>query len=430
MSKSFIAISVLLALFNSIIAGNIPVLLWSPSASMADLPQTIAGKTLGSDDFFNRYLTKISHQSDNMVVFMQDKLDMQDFTRYADVYNPHSDGGSFRNLKHLLNEHYSAQLPSVTSTVESVNMLAKNKDRKVVTVSKPSDIDSLDLNTGANLLLVKLTPVIGKENMGKTLAENDKFIGEVTHALAKRGIAYTAVYTGESSQTEVADELPSLRHLLSVDNDNGTFVNVSGCMYLYMLKAMISIKTGNTTYDTELKKPDDTGSMCANDSAILKLKFENGSLTTELEMKIELLKTGGWTVLNTSVALSGQIPDKKFSDTILIPKMSKVNAPVAFSYHCSSLSVQGYQNESDSKGDTVTLTFTEFQLQPFNIKKDQFSQAWDCVPFFTAGIWMGISVTIFIVAILFFGMTMLANITTQDRFDDPKGKTITVNVSE
>uniref|UniRef100_A0A8W8M5H9 V-type proton ATPase subunit S1/VOA1 transmembrane domain-containing protein n=2 Tax=Magallana gigas TaxID=29159 RepID=A0A8W8M5H9_MAGGI len=54
----------------------------------------------------------------------------------------------------------------------------------------------------------------------------------------------------------------------------------------------------------------------------------------------------------------------------------------------------------------------------------------DCVPFFSEVIWMGLIATLAFVLILLFGFSMLASVTTQDRFDDPKGKTITVNVNE
>jgi V-type H+-transporting ATPase S1 subunit len=43
---------------------------------------------------------------------------------------------------------------------------------------------------------------------------------------------------------------------------------------------------------------------------------------------------------------------------------------------------------------------------------------------------MGIITTLLLLTILFYGITMIANITTMDRFDDPKGKTITITVNE
>ena len=69
-------------------------------------------------------------------------------------------------------------------------------------------------------------------------------------------------------------------------------------------------------------------------------------------------------------------------------------------------------------------------MQPFGIKNDKFSQANDCAGYFTPGIWMGLIITFILVFMLGAGMSMLADLKVMDKFDDPKGKTITVNVSE
>ena len=61
---------------------------------------------------------------------------------------------------------------------------------------------------------------------------------------------------------------------------------------------------------------------------------------------------------------------------------------------------------------------------------DTFGYPNDCVGFFTITIWSGILTTFLLIGILSFGIIMLMNISTMDRFDDPKGKTITVNVME
>lgn len=71
-----------------------------------------------------------------------------------------------------------------------------------------------------------------------------------------------------------------------------------------------------------------------------------------------------------------------------------------------------------------------FQLQGFSIGRNRFGRASDCIGFFTIPIWMGIISMLVLVAILAFGVAMLSSINTMDRFDDPKGKTITVNTSD
>ena len=70
-----------------------------------------------------------------------------------------------------------------------------------------------------------------------------------------------------------------------------------------------------------------------------------------------------------------------------------------------------------------------WQLQ-LNVTDNRFSDADDCLGFFSAAIWMGLVASLVLVLILSFGVGMLANINTMDRFDDPKGKSIQVNVAD
>lgn len=61
---------------------------------------------------------------------------------------------------------------------------------------------------------------------------------------------------------------------------------------------------------------------------------------------------------------------------------------------------------------------------------NSFAEAYDCVGFMTATIWSGIFVTFILALIMTFGLTMMLDIKTMDRFDDPKGKTITINATD
>jgi V-type H+-transporting ATPase S1 subunit len=88
-----------------------------------------------------------------------------------------------------------------------------------------------------------------------------------------------------------------------------------------------------------------------------------------------------------------------------------------------------------SDGKTVVM-IENFQLQPlFNPadgeKLEKFANtANDCVGFFSPAIWGALFVVILLVMILSCGLTMMMDIKTMDRFDDPKGKTITINAQE
>jgi len=50
----------------------------------------------------------------------------------------------------------------------------------------------------------------------------------------------------------------------------------------------------------------------------------------------------------------------------------------------------------------------------------------DCSGWYTGPIWSGLITTFLLLGILAYGISMLSKIDTMDRFDDPKGKTISV----
>lgn len=70
------------------------------------------------------------------------------------------------------------------------------------------------------------------------------------------------------------------------------------------------------------------------------------------------------------------------------------------------------------------------QIQGFNITGEDFSYASDCAGFFTPGIWMGLLTSLLMVFILTYGLHMIMQLRTMDRFDDPKGPAISVPQSE
>lgn len=73
--------------------------------------------------------------------------------------------------------------------------------------------------------------------------------------------------------------------------------------------------------------------------------------------------------------------------------------------------------------------FFNSQVQPYNFQK-RFSDAYDCSHFFTIPIWSGIFTTAILAIIMSWGLCMILDIKTNDRFDDPKGKTITITASD
>ncbi|KAK2575303.1 hypothetical protein KPH14_008152 [Odynerus spinipes] len=110
--------------------------------------------------------------------------------------------------------------------------------------------------------------------------------------------------------------------------------------------------------------------------------------------------------------------ENNMNSEVLLPAIDIV-FPYNFSYHCS-------QNITFSK-NTTAVKIADFQIQ---IDAKSFGDAYDCVNFTTIPIWTGIFVTVILGLIMMWALAMIIDIRTMDRFDDPKGKTITISAQE
>lgn len=121
----------------------------------------------------------------------------------------------------------------------------------------------------------------------------------------------------------------------------------------------------------------------------------------------------------------------------------------AFSYNGdlrfkSTVPVSAYDRKSFGCGDlhlfeitTATeITLENVQIQPlFQPAAGEVLTAFsdhhnDCVGFFSPAIWGALFVVILLMSIMSCGITFILDIKTNDRFDDPKGKTITISAQE
>lgn len=153
----------------------------------------------------------------------------------------------------------------------------------------------------------------------------------------------------------------------------------------------------------------------ADDVLVLNIVFtdidEIGSLTLDFFFPVK--STGYYTLEKVHFKMNDM------SD-FLYTKLD-ITFPYNFSYHCSQNVV--FMN------DTIYLNITDIQVQ-VDSKDATFSDAYDCVGFTSIPIWTGIFVTALLALIMAWGLTMIMDIRTMDRFDDPKGKTITISATE
>nr|KAG5711488.1 hypothetical protein BaRGS_025915 [Batillaria attramentaria] len=264
--------------------------------------------SISQDTFHTKYLKPLLKDEGHVIVaFLQDKLHINDISKYADVYNPSSDGGAFKNIKGLLDEHFSLELPHVLDSHQALSSLRSKFPGTVHDVDPATDLSSLDLGGKQNyLLIVRLAPVASAKNEEAAITANDNLVGKVADHLQKRSVRYTALYTAEASEST---------------EEGGHFAR----------RLMADV-------------PDvDTKGIFFNAS------YSNGS---------------------------------------------------AYAY----------------------LTSISFCL--LTMKLD------DCTGWFTTAIWMGIIPVALNIIVLLLGMYMIASLSTNDRFDDPKGKTLTINAGE
>lgn len=155
------------------------------------------------------------------------------------------------------------------------------------------------------------------------------------------------------------------------------------------------------------------------------LTVELNPIASQIEYKLTLNITGDggyW-----------QVDGIEFRNTIIVPRHTSIAALDNFSFHCSPIIAFYNATNGESIDD---LQWSGLQLQPFFGALEPsdgpygFGEAWDCVGFTSAGIWGGLFVTLLMLLILSIGISWMMEIRTMDRFDDPKGKTITINTNE
>merc|ERR1712004_274186 len=437
---------------------GVPVIIWGNSGTQ--LPSPRAAQATSNKDFLSQYLEPLANQNGhNLVTFVQDKLSLDDITQHGDVYNANSQGGAFHNLKGLVETHRSLSLPSVDHPAESIEKISSKKGVKQHELKSPYDLSSLKLNPeGGNHIKVHLPA----NDSPAAMRDIDNVIGTVSAALKKLGPSFTAVYTGIRNSL-IPQPVYSGRHLLATGEDSGnyTFFNLTAdgasCLFFYTKELQFTLRPNTSdpamanaksyTWTLPNIQSFDEGSKCGNSSATLKWSYKNNlpeNMTSLSAMTtLELLSSGYWKMsafavsYDTKIANDTKPNEIEFDDGYMnvtgvdMPlRIRDIWAPQFYSYHCSEFRCS-LSTASNVTGQQyiAQVDMDEFQLQ-FQIKKNQFGMANDCVGFFTIPIWMGLVTTLIMISILSYGLLMLSSINTMDRFDDPKGKTISVPVGE
>lgn len=289
--------------------------------------------------------------------------------------------------------------PNVENPVENKVTKAKNVAR--VSVSLTNEFEPTP-SSDARIIIAALPEYHDAESEFHYLARIDR----ACYAISQQDEYKDALFVLTSeTNSHLQSHLRKARDTGAQKADSKGIVKKDANFIVYLTDFIE--RKGTTDTIITIGESDITGSK--PDDSTIEIKFKD-KLTLEFKLNKE---TEYWYLEKALPNVSqSQIPQ------IFVPK--------EFSYSCSSTL---YFPTSDKDG----LYFKNFQIQlNFDSSFDQnkFASSYDCIGFTSAGIWSGLFITFLLLAIVGLGITYIMDIRTMDRFDDPKGKTITVNASD
>ncbi|NXA30759.1 VAS1 ATPase, partial [Eudromia elegans] len=314
------------------------------------------------------------------------------------------------------------------------------------------DVSQLEVNTSQpNLFVVQLQPFTSNFNDISTLealAENDKIIGRLIMDLKERGIHFSVIYTAVrpsriSRRTDTAwqlrrqlmatEEEDSLSNaVLNVTNRNYTCILFYASNFSLIADSSVFIDLTNRTFVNQ--DVDISSSECSDTNSTLSLRYTkpvNGINSLEIRFVMTNMFYGGsarnWSTLESVEIVQDDDKFAKFN-------VSVISAPAEYSFHCQLVGTSNLYPArlipSNNEAKNWDVFISRFQLQGFNIENNQFSYASDCTSFFTPAIWMGLVTSVILLWILAYGIHMIMQLTTNSRFDDPKGPALSVPQTE
>ncbi|XP_061114728.1 V-type proton ATPase subunit S1-like [Conger conger] len=438
---------------------QVPLLLWSSEGF--PLPQQsppAVGNVVSAAQLESYLSTALPAAPPNTLLFLQDELSVDDFTVFGGIFGNKQDG-VFPHLEAALRV---SQAPLVLPALSlggssAVLPLLQQHLGTPPLYLDPSSLAQLRLNASVPALLVihlPYKPGAGLMSPRDALRGNDAVIGQVLDVMKAQAVPYTAIYTALKPSRVALDLSESAqsigRTLLQAAPTNTTApleYRENGTVCILLWADSLSVNLGNATRDlwNATFGPDRTirldDSFCNSTNgteAEARLVIDYGDimgshdfiLTFNMARRMYPVSGRYWFTLDTVRLEYG-------NETAVFNGGRNIYAPAEYSYHCASVSSVSDRllepSDSGSNASSWQVSFTNFQIQGFGIvagNSTQFSYANDCASFFTPGIWMGLLISLLMLLILTYGLHMITQLRTMDRFDDPKGPSIAVPQSE
>ncbi|CAL4067850.1 unnamed protein product, partial [Meganyctiphanes norvegica] len=409
-----------------------PNLVYRSRRAPGKIPAISALQSTSYSSLWKDYLP--AFPSENIILFMQDALSIEDLTSF-----PHENA----ELKNLVSESHSVYLPSVGET-SSLLRDFKNEGYNITEVSKLQS--GINLKSDKNVVLVNLPDTLTIPQRKLAMQKSNEVIESV---LSKIGglRKFTCIYTARKSSKETSEVGSNSKRRVTrslqqaVDRPAG-FHNHSCALIWLRNDVTVNVLGPSGVIDSTFTIPNnksvasaDTGHCEDGVSSSVQITYRNvenipgatGPYEVRLEFKFIFVRSK-WTLSYVEGNL-----DASMSRDLVFQMHKRKNelVPNKMSYSCSVKRILTSSNKTSS-GGTMQMVLNGFQYEAFpsQLSKGKFDGSWDCVGFFTIPVWMSL-ITIFIfLIILFWGLWMLSDVKTMDRFDDPKGKTINVPNTE
>ncbi|KAM4562618.1 V-type proton ATPase subunit S1-like [Odontesthes bonariensis] len=419
---------------------QVPFLMWASDGLPVVAPP--AAGHITSNDELAAYLTSVfGSGSHTVLMFLQDKLSKDDFTVFGGVFGNKQES-AFKNLEAALQSSSSSvTLPALEWAGLSAIPTLLHKTLGVPPLLVDADtLSHLSINTSvSNLLLINLPYCSDMHKLCKeVLRDNDEMIGKILSFMKAKDLPHTAIYTGLQPARVISEKSVSNqqvgRSLLQAavtDVKPPIMFNQTGspCIMLWVQNLNVSLSRTSEWVDLATETPSLTGSMCNTTNSVLVLNYASGyTLSFTMSQRLYPVSARNWFTLD-SVQLQMNGLTASFTGR------RSIYAPAEYSFHCNSVS--SFQNallvpnSSNQTSPQFRLNFIDFQIQGFGLANGtNFSYASDCAGFFTPGIWMGLLTSLLMLLIFVYGLHMIMQLNTMDRFDDPKGPSISVPQSE
>lgn len=396
----------------------VPVYMWETSKNYSPLP------ALGriNEEFFRDILLDKLNKDKVVVVFLEENLSPEDFNTFDAAGN-----NVFYSLSHIKSSAQVNYYPFVEAPLKAVESLPGIKVSKVEVTA-----DGLPKGTKiepGQVLIVDLNDAKENEARSQMLSRHDTLMTSIYKSIVAEHKNVISLYTAIHSSWLVPSELEGsgrkARHLMADTTASaitGTIINVTtNLMYISGPIIFSAQKINNPAQTWEIKG-------CEGFDVVNYTKLTCTSNTTakpEIDVYFKS-SLGYWLITNIEVKNYG------VADDVANFKVRELYAPYGFSYHCNNSQFTADVFEQTKIVATYKISIPGLQVESYlNTSVPQgFSEAYDCVGFTTAPIWSGLFVTFLLALIMTFGLCMIMDIKTMDRFDDPKGKTISINASE